>query len=105
MAKKQARHRKAGMTVSLAMIAGLAPTAAFAYEGYKIPGDQGGIVEAAHRVTMRLTGFEWKGNKWNIDDAIMGLLPLLVGGGVHKLANRMGINRMIANAGIPILRI
>ena len=106
MAKKQARHhRKAGTTVSLAMIAGLAPTAAFAYEGFKLPGDQGGIVEAAHRVSMRMTGYEWKNNTWCIGEAAKGLLPLLIGGGVHKLANRMGINRMIANSGIPILRI
>jgi hypothetical protein len=105
MAKKQVHHKKPGMTVSLAMVAGLAPTLAFAYEGYKIPGDQGGIVEAAHRMTMRMTGYEWKGNTWAMGEAIRGLGPLLIGGGVHKLANRMGINRMISNAGIPILRV
>jgi hypothetical protein len=92
-------------TVSLSVLAGFAPTAAFALEGFKLPGDEGGVVEAAHRVTMRLTGYEWKGGVWVASEMFKGIAPLLLGAGVHKLANKMGINRMIANAGIPIFRI
>ena len=34
------------------------------------------------------------------DDVELG-----VGGLVHKLANKVGINRMLSSAGIPLLRI
>lgn len=110
MAKKRftrvkKHHKKPAMTLSLAVLAGLAPTAAFAYEGFKLGGSEGGISEAAHRVTMRMTGYEWKGNIWYPGQLAMGLGPVLLGAGVHKLANRFGINRMIANAGIPVIRI
>jgi len=106
MAKAKSKGRKRNsFTIPLGIIAGLGPTAAFAYQGFKIPGDQGGIVEAAHRVTMRLTGYEWKGNVWNMNDLLAGWGPLLLGAIAHKAANRFGINRMIAAAGIPVLRV
>jgi hypothetical protein len=92
-------------TISLAVLAGFAPTAAFALEGFRVGGDQGGLTEAAHRITMRLTGYEWKGGGWHAGELFKGLGPLLLGAGVHKLANRFGINRMIASAGIPLFRI
>jgi hypothetical protein len=92
-------------TVSLAILAGFAPTAAFAYNGYRIGGDQGGFAEAAHRITLRMTGWEWKSGQWSFGDLVQGVGPLVAGAAVHKLANRFGINRMIASAGIPILRI
>jgi hypothetical protein len=105
MAKKRTMHRKPKPTVSLALLAGLAPTAAFAYEGFKIGGDQGGIVEAAHRVTMRLTGFEWKSGTWSAAEMGAGWTPILVGGFAHMLANRLGLNRMLGRSGVPFIRI
>lgn len=106
MAKRNSQRRKGkSFTIPLGIVAGLGPTAAFAYQGFRIPGDQGGIVEAAHRVTMRLTGYEWKGNVWNLNDLLAGWGPLLLGTFAHKAANKLGINHMIAAAGIPVLRI
>lgn len=100
------RHRsKAKMTVSLALLAGLAPTAAFAIEGFRIGGTEGGIVEAMHRITMRLTGYEWKGGGFSSAQLMMGWTPLLMGGLAHMAANRLGINRMMSRAGIPFIRI
>lgn len=34
-----------------------------------------------------------------------GLLPVMVGILVHKLAGRLGINRALGRAGVPIIRI
>jgi hypothetical protein len=98
-------HRRSKTSLSLAMLAGLAPTLAYAYEGFKIGGDQGGIVEAAHRVTMRMTGWEWKGQRFYFDQLAMGVGPLLLGAGVHKLANKSGINRMVRKATMGFLSI
>lgn len=92
-------------SLSLAMIAGLAPTLAFAYEGFKLPGDQGGLVEAAHRTTMRLTGYEWKNNTWDFNQLALGVGPLLIGGIVHKLAGKTGINRQLKQATMGFISI
>jgi hypothetical protein len=102
---KTKHHRKAKTGISLAIIAGLAPTAAFALEGFKLSGGEGGITEAAHRLTMRMTGYEWKGNNWQFGELAKGWLPLIAGALAHKLAGKYGINRMISNAGIPFIRI
>jgi len=102
---KARSRRKTQTTIPLGIIAGLAPTAMFALEGFQIGGDQGGIKEAAHRVTMRLTGYEWKGQVFSWPDLVAGWLPLAAGIFAHKAANRFGINRMLARAGVPLLRI
>lgn len=98
-------HRRTKPSISLAMLAGLAPTLAFAYEGFKIGGDQGGIVEAAHRVTMRMTGYEWKNNRFYFDQLLLGVGPLLIGGMVHKLAGKTGINRQLKQATMGFISI
>lgn len=98
-------RRKAGFTLPLAVVAGFAPTAAFALEGFRIGGDQGGIMEAGHRLTMRLTGYEWKGGVWSMPELMKGWLPIIGGVIAHKVAGKLGINRALARAGIPFVRI
>jgi hypothetical protein len=98
-------HSKAKMTIPLALIAGLAPTAMFALEGFQIQGSEGGIKEAAHRLTGRLTGYEWKGGTWSLAELSKGWLPILAGVAAHKMANRFGINRWLSSTGVPLLRI
>lgn len=102
---KSKARRRSRPSLSLAVVAGFAPTLAFAIEGFKLPGDQGGIVEAAHRVTMRMTGYEWKNNKWYASELAMGVGPLLLGGLVHKMANKMGINKTVRKATMGFLSI
>jgi hypothetical protein len=101
MARKAKRSRRHGFTIPLAVIGGLVPTAAFAAEGLKV----GGPVEAAKRASMRLTGWNpWVG-QWYLSEFAAGWLPILAGVVAHKLANKTGINRAIASAGIPVLRV
>jgi len=98
-------HRKGKAAISLAMLAGFAPTVAFAYEGFKIGGDQGGIVEAAHRVTMRLTGYEWKGGVFSAAELAKGWTPLLIGALAHMGAQKLGINRHLRKATMGFISI
>lgn len=98
-------HRRPKPTVSLALLAGLAPTAAFAIEGFKLGGSEGGFSEAAHRLTMRLTGYEWKGGVWSFGEMSKGWAPLLAGMFAHKAANSLGINRQLAQWHVPFVRI
>lgn len=85
------KHRRGHPSISLAMVAGLAPTLAFAYDGFKA----GGIEEATYRVTGRLTGYNWKTHQWYAGELFRGVGPLVLGAIVHKVANRSGINRSV----------
>lgn len=94
-------RRSKGMTFSLAVIAGLAPAAYRAYEGFTTDGIRG----AAYRLSNDFTGFDPYQRKWNPWEMKYGLLPALLGIGVHKVAGKLGINRALAQAGIPFIRI
>ena len=99
--RSKARRRKAGFTIPLAVIGGMVPTVAFAYEGLQ----KGGPVEAAKRASMRLTGYNpWTGH-WYFSEFASGWFPILAGLMAHKLANKVGINRALASAGVPFVRI
>jgi hypothetical protein len=100
-ARKQGKYHRPKATLSLAIIAGFLPTAAFAWEGM----GAGGIAEVGHRLTGRLTGYDTGVHKWSLQELGKGWVPIIGGVVAHKLANKFGINRMIARAGIPLLRI
>jgi len=94
-------HRRAKKRIPILVVLGLAPTVAFAAEGFALPGDQGGAMEAAHRMTMRLTGYEWKGQGFSWEELVKGWSPIILGYAGHKLAGKVGLNRIIAKSGIP----
>ena len=101
MASHKKHNGKKQFTLPLAIVAGVAP---LAYDiGVQIKnGDlkQAGMV-AAHNVV----GYNgWTGG-WDTAGLKTGLIPILAGALVHKIAGAMGINSAIARAGIPILRI
>lgn len=99
--KKKTRRRKNRFTLPLAV---MAPTA---YLGMNtITNFQKIGANAALAVlTNQLTGYDPRTNKWAFSNMTHGLLPLLVGAFAHKAAGRLGINRMLSSAGIPIIRI
>jgi hypothetical protein len=72
----------------------------FALDGYKTSGFE----EAAHRVTMRLTGYNMRAGNWYGSELIRGWTPILAGMVAHKLANKFGLNRAIRKA-IPFVEI
>jgi len=109
---KAKHHARAKMTIPLAAIGGLVPLAMAGLEGYygktvcaeKVaarPGFQG----LASQVGFCLTGYSVDTKQWYPAEMLRGLGPILIGVGVHKAANRLGINRMLASAGVPLLRI
>jgi uncharacterized membrane protein YebE (DUF533 family) len=106
--KKKVQHAKK-MTISLAVIAGLAPTPIMAYKGYTNARTRkniaGAIQETAGNTVMRWIGYNPDLAEWHFDQMKYNLLPAVVGIGIHKLASKAGINRMIAAAGIPMVRV
>jgi len=99
--RTKARRRKSGFTIPLAVIGGMVPTAVFAAEGLKV----GGPLEAAKRASMRLTGYNPWEKQWYFSEFAAGWGPILAGLIAHKLANKTGINRALASAGVPFVRI
>jgi hypothetical protein len=97
------RHRsKAGMTVPIAVLAGFAPLAIDCLEMV----NRYGIKEVPHALAYNLAGINtWEGNKFDIRLLAKGWAPIIGGLVVHKLASKMGFNRMLAQAGVPFLRI
>lgn len=99
--RPRSRRRSAGMTLPLAAIMGFAPIAAAAMKDFKA----GGAYGAAAGLSLRTTGWDIVDQKWRPEYLLQGLGPILIGGLVHKFANKMGVNRALANAGVPLLRL
>jgi len=104
MAKRRTHHKK-GFTIPLAIVAGFTPTVA------KVVSDattgKWGYSAAIMHAGAGIVGYDTY-NKKQIGWAIMqevGVPAILLGFGAHWAASKLGINRMIARAGIPFLRI
>lgn len=102
---KRKHRRRNGMTLPLAIIGGLVPAALDV--GHAIQ-DYGWLAGLDH-VSLCTTGITSKPDghiEWHPGHAARKLwLPLGTGILVHKLAARLGVNRMIASTGIPFVRI
>ena len=100
------RSSSRSMTVSIAVLAGLASpigrTVSHAMTN-GITGEEGAIAE----ISRIMTGFNPYSSTvgWQPWRMKYGLLPVVAGIAVHKLASILGINKAIARSGIPLLRI
>ena len=98
---RRGRSRRAGMTFSVATIAGFVPLAGRAITGYQ----GNGLYGAADGVLSGLTGYSTFDHKWHADLLVQNVGPIIAGVLVHKLASRLGINRALGRARVPFLRI
>ena len=99
MAKSKAVARRKGFTIPLATVAGFVPLGVHALQDYRT----GGWASLGDGLSRRLTGFgtEGSGGIWEPKYLAQGLLPILGGAAVHKIASRLGINRLLAQTGLP----
>jgi len=91
-------------TISVAILAGLAsPVVRTVSHGMEhgITGPEGAVDE----LTRTMTGFSPYTGKFEGWRMKYGLLPVVAGVMVHKIAGMLGLNRAIARAGIPLIRI
>jgi hypothetical protein len=100
--KKVRRHKKAGMTLPLAAIAGFAPLV-----GSTIPQFQyHGISGAGNHIVAKLSGYNVNTHQWRWQEMQDGLIPIVAGLLIHKyIGGRLGINRMLSRAGVPFVRL
>lgn len=103
MARKKRRRGGRKFTLPIAPLAGLAAGLAKPAE-LAMAGD---IYHAATRAARNYSGFDPSVNKFKVEWMMEGLLPLVVGGMIHKFVGGppLNINRMLASAGVPVLRI
>ena len=101
-----ARRRKRGkrkFTLPIAVLgglaAGLAPGIQMAFDG-----DYEGAIK---NVVGNYTGYDMNTQKWWVPNMAKGLLPLVIGILVHKYVGGppLNVNRMLASANVPIIRI
>jgi hypothetical protein len=101
--RPRARH-KAKTGISLAILAGFAPTAGYAIEGFR-RGGEAGITEGIARIVVRLTGYSITESKWHGGELVKGWAPVLMGVLAHKAANKLGVNRYVRKATMGFISI
>ncbi len=99
----RAKHRsKAGFTLPLAVVGGFAPLAVHAVDDYRV----GGLPHVGRGLSARLTGYRVDTGQFEWQWLKQGLIPIAAGLLVHKfIGGKLGINRALAGAGIPFIRI
>lgn len=101
MAKKKIKRRTRKTTIPVAVMAGLAVGLSNPVKT-ALTGD---LNLAAAQLSTGFTGYDPQTNTWKLNRMKKGILPVMVGAGVHKVAGKLGINRIIASTGIPWVRI
>ena len=98
---RRGARRAAKMTIPVAVVAGFTPLLARAIDGWR----GNGVVGVGDGVLSGLTGYSVFDHKWHSDIMLQNLGPIVAGFGVHWLAGRLGINRALSRAKVPLLRI
>jgi hypothetical protein len=100
-ARGKSHHHKKQFTLPLAAVAGFVPLGLSIYNARA-----GGIAEMGATITKRLTGYDPDTAKWDANNMKCGTFAIILGAAVHWLVGgKLGVNRMIARAGVPIFRI
>jgi len=92
-------HRRAKFTLPLAVVAGFVPV------GVGLWQRRGSSQAMADYLQQGFTGITPGTGTFNLANLRYGLGPIAAGFGVHMVASKLGINRAIARAGIPFIRI
>jgi hypothetical protein len=99
MAAKKHRGHRPGVTVPVAVLLGFAPLAVGSWQRRNQP------QEVLRFLTVATTGYDYVGHRWTGEFLGQGIGAIGIGMGLHWAANKFGVNRMLARAKVPILRI
>ena len=102
MAKRKRKRGKRGFTIPIAPIVGLAAGLAGPLKDVI----DGNIEFAVNKLKYSYLGLDTS-NNFSLDGLMSGLVPLVAGGLVHKFVGGapLNLNRMLAAANVPIIRI
>ena len=93
------RHKK--FTLPIAPIAGIA----YALTPPLLNIVNGQFEAGVDSMLWRFTGFSRTTGKFELAGLMQGFLPIAAGMIAHKAAGILGINRMLASSGVPIVRV
>lgn len=106
---KKKSHRRHGFTVPVSVVAGFTPGLARLVTHFSNPslhGAANGIEAVGIEASRIYLGYDPRDGSWNGALMMLGIMPLVLGGLVHKfIGGTLGVNRMIARAGIPVIRL
>lgn len=107
-AKKSKGSSRAKFTLPVAVVAGFAPgVGRMVYHATHNDHGQGNAIANVGVEAGRIfLGYDSRSGSFNATDMMYGLLPVVLGGIIHKfIGGGLGVNRMLARAGVPILRV
>jgi len=95
-------RRRPSMTIPIAPVAGLLAGLTEPAKRAMYGDFDGAVDELCHAYL----GYSYRSKTWvGIDSMKRGLLPLVIGFAVHWVAGRLGVNRLLARAKVPLIRI
>lgn len=106
MAKLRKHHRRHnGFTLPLLPIAGFIPTVIGAVASVR-NNWPGGLGEYLTRAFTGYSPYNIDGQRWHFDAILHTWGPIVIGILGHKIiGGKLGVNRVLANAGIPFIRL
>lgn len=101
------RARKANTGVSVAVIGGFVPLVGYTLDGFNRGGSNltDKLRNGLRYMSLATIGYDFVDKKWYPGEIWKGILPVVGGVMVHKVASKLGVNRALARAGIPFLRV
>lgn len=87
------------MTLPIAVVAGFMPTAVGIWNRRSSGTEIGNFLQRGY------TGIEPGTGRFNFANLRLGAMPALAGFVAHAVASKIGVNRVIAQARIPFIRI
>lgn len=97
--RKPKRRRSHKMTIPLAVVAGFVPPAVGLWNR------RGSATEMSNYLLQGFTGMTPGTNTWNVNNLRLGLMPVVAGFIAHMVAGKLGVNRVLSRANIPLIRI
>lgn len=103
MARRKRRSRRRGFTLPMAPIAGMIPMVIRPIQALM----EGNTDLALKTFAFDTIGYDIPNKKWDVARMLSNILPLIAGAAVHKYVGGapLNVNRMLAQAGVPIIRI
>lgn len=106
--KMKRKGSRRSFTLPIAPIAGLLGAVVGARPGWNsVAGavQKGDWNDAGNVMVNYFTGYNPKSGKWEWESLKVGLIPIVAGFAVHFVASKLGINRMLGRARVPVIRI
>lgn len=100
MARKKRSQRRSA-TLSIAVAAGFAVPVFTTMNA----ATKSGFLFATKHLFSAFTGWDYDTGRWNAANLCNGTIPVMLGVLVHRVASAFGVNRALASAGVPLIRI